>query len=40
VGLPTDPPELAKLAPRDNARLAAALVRVGLDDDLRAQVAG
>jgi hypothetical protein len=40
VGLPADPAELGSLAPRDNARLAAALVRVSLDDDVRRQVAG
>jgi len=37
--LPTDPEELGGLAPKANARLAAALVRVSLDDDLRQQVA-
>ncbi|GAC1650706.1 MAG: hypothetical protein NVS4B6_26450 [Mycobacterium sp.] len=35
LGLPTDPDELGALAPRDNAKLAAALVRVSLDDELR-----
>jgi len=40
VGLPTDPRELSALAPRSNASLAAALVRVSLDDDLRAKVLG
>ena len=40
LGLPVDPSKLASLAPRANARLAAALVRVGLDDDLRRQVTG
>src|SRR6201994_4455559 len=40
LGLPTDPSKLAALAPRNNARLAAALVRVALDDDLRQRVAG
>lgn len=35
LGLPTDPDELAALAPRRNAALAAALVRVSLDDGLR-----
>ena len=39
LGLPTDPDELAALAPRRTARLAAALVRVSLDDHLRAEVA-
>lgn len=35
LGLPSDTGELAALAPRRNAKLAAALVRVSLDDDLR-----
>jgi endonuclease III len=39
LGLPTAPDELGALAPRNNARLAAALVRVSLDDDLRDKVA-
>jgi endonuclease III len=39
LGLPVDPTELGALAPRDNARLAAALVRASLDDDVRQQVA-
>jgi endonuclease III len=38
LGLPTDPDGLGALAPRNNARLAAALVRVSLDDDLRDKV--
>lgn len=38
LGLPTDPDELAALAPKGNAQLAAALVRVELDDDLRDEV--
>jgi len=38
LGLPTDPDELGALAPRNNAALAAALVRVSLDDDLRSKV--
>jgi len=38
LGLPTDVDELGALAPRDNARLAAALVRVSLDDELRDKV--
>ena len=38
LGLPVDASKLASLAPRANARLAAALVRVALDDDLRRQV--
>ena len=40
LGLPTNPAELGALAPRDNAGLAAALVRASLDDDVRQQVAG
>jgi hypothetical protein len=36
IGLPSEPADLAKLAPRTTARLAAALVRVSLDDDMRA----
>jgi endonuclease III len=39
LGLPNDPKELGALAPRANARLAAALVRASLDDDVRQQVA-
>ena len=35
LGLPTDADDLAALAPRRTAKLAAALVRVSLDDDLR-----
>jgi endonuclease III len=38
LGLPTDRDELGALAPRNNAQLAAALVRVSLDDDLRSKV--
>lgn len=38
LGLPTDPTNLGALAPRANARLAAALVRASLDDDVRRQV--
>jgi endonuclease III len=38
LGLPTDPKKLGALAPRTNARLAAALVRTSLDDDVRQQV--
>ena len=38
LGLPTDPRKLTTSAPRDTAKLAAALVRVSLDDGLRAQV--
>ena len=40
LGLPADPVKLGALAPRANARLAAALVRTSLDDDVRQQVAG
>ena len=40
LGLPAEPTELSRLAPRDNARLAAALVRVSLDDDVRRQLTG
>lgn len=36
--LPTDPVKLSAFAPRSNARLAAALVRASLDDDVRRQV--
>jgi endonuclease III len=40
LGLPSDPEKLGALAPRANARLAAALVRASLDDDVLRQVAG
>jgi endonuclease III len=40
LGLPSDPTKLGALAPRANARLAAALVRFALDDDVRQQVTG
>jgi endonuclease III len=40
LGLPTDAGELSALAPRNNAKLDAALVRVSLDDELRDKVAG
>jgi len=40
LGLPNDADELSALAPRKNAKLAAALVRVSLDDELRDKVAG
>ena len=40
LGLPSDPTTLGALAARANARLAAALVRFGLDDKVRQQVAG
>jgi endonuclease III len=38
LGLPAQPAKLGVLAPRANARLAAALVRVSLDDDVRRRV--
>lgn len=38
--LPTNPAKLSALAPRTNARLAAALVRASLDDDVCQQVTG
>ena len=40
LGLPSNADELSTLAPRNNAKLAAALVRVSLDDGLRDKVAG
>ncbi len=40
LGLPTSPAELGRLAPRANARLAAALIRTSLDDELRQQLTG
>jgi endonuclease III len=40
LGLPGDPEKLGALAPKANARLAAALVRASLDEDIRRQVAG
>jgi hypothetical protein len=40
LGLPSEPDKLGALAPRANARLAAALVRASLDDDVRRQAAG
>lgn len=40
LGLPTQPAKLGSLAPKDNARLAAALVRASLDDNVRRQVTG
>ncbi|WP_322861412.1 endonuclease [Mycobacterium europaeum] len=40
LGLPTQPEKLGALAPRANARLAAALIRMSLDDDVRRQVCG
>ena len=39
IGLPADARALAELAPRNTARLAAALVRLSLDDDMRAEFA-
>jgi len=39
MDLPTDPAKLTSLARPANARLAAALVRASLDDDVRRQVA-
>jgi hypothetical protein len=38
LGLPDHPGDLGDLAPRSNSRLAAALVRVSLDSDLRGRV--
>lgn len=38
LGLPTDAQTLGGLAPNRNARLAAALVRASLDDDLRRRI--
>jgi endonuclease III len=38
LGLPADPDELASLAPKSPARLAAALIRAGLNADIRKQV--
>lgn len=38
LGLPGRKDDLSALAPRSNAKLAAALVRVSLDDDLRHKV--
>jgi endonuclease III len=40
MGLPADPEKLGALAPHANARLAAALVRSALDDEVRQRVAG
>ena len=40
LGLPTQPAKLGALAPQANARLAAALVRASLDDDVCRRVAG
>lgn len=38
IGLPSDARELTRLAPRNTATLAAALVRLSLDDDMRATI--
>ena len=38
LGLSTEADELGALAPSDNAKLSAALVRVSLDDELRSKV--
>jgi endonuclease III len=38
LGLPADPEKLGALAPEANAKLAAALVRASLDDDLLRQL--
>ena len=40
LGLPGDAAKLASLAPRADARLAAALVRIALNDELRRRVTG
>ncbi|BBZ44079.1 endonuclease [Mycobacterium parmense] len=40
LGLPDSPAKLKALAPQGSARLAAALIRVSLDDDVRRQVMG
>jgi endonuclease III len=40
LGLPAQPAKLGAVAPQANARLAAALVRASLDDDIRRRVAG
>ncbi len=40
LGLPAEPAKLGSLAPQSNARLAAALVRASLDDEVRQRVAG
>ena len=40
LGLPVEPAELGSLAPGANARLAAALVRSSLDDEVRRRVTG
>jgi endonuclease III len=38
IGLPGDPRKLADFAPRQTSKLAAALVRVSLDDDMRSEL--
>lgn len=38
LGLPATPDGLSELAPRSSSRVAAALVRVSLDDELRAAI--
>jgi endonuclease III len=40
LGLPAQPAKLGALAPQANSRLAAALVRASLDDEVRRRVAG
>lgn len=40
LGLPADPSKLGALAPRTNARLAAALVRSALSDEVRQRLTG
>lgn len=40
LGLPAEPEKLGALAPQSNARLAVALVRASLDDEVRQRVAG
>jgi endonuclease III len=40
LGLPAEPDKLGALAPHANARLAAALVRASLDEDLRRRMTG
>ncbi len=40
LGLPADPKTLGAMAPTANARLAAALVRTSLSDDVRRQLTG
>ncbi len=40
LGLPAQPAKLGSFAPQANARLAAALVRAALDDDVRRRVTG